>query len=325
MPPSPSCATAASASGADAVVDEADRPPDHIGDRRRDRRQRHFRHALALRPLEMRKQRHLRAAVGQAPGSSARRARSASRRSPRRPGPARSGRRAAARACPSDRRRRRGCGTASVHGVAFRSQPLIIRGSAVDRAGRAWRSDGAEVPPCRSNPQSRPGSTRPSAGCEAQRACLDWAVARNRRDFRACPGAWLGNGRSYDHLRKRLPEREIYRLRAQRAGASGLYPARRFPDPRQPRGDACLRRSERFAGKVAFLHSDIGTGDDERNAAFAAWLGPEHHAICLRPAAIVASDQTARGARGIGRKSLPEGRRGRALLSSIAADRQTHP
>ena len=45
---------------------------------------------------------------------------------------------------------------------------------------------------------------------EAQRACLDWAV----EEIAAIPGVvvelGLGNGRSFDHLRARLPGREIY-------------------------------------------------------------------------------------------------------------------
>ena len=49
----------------DAIVGEADGPADDLGHRRRDRLQRHLRHALSLRPLEMREQRHLRAHVGE--------------------------------------------------------------------------------------------------------------------------------------------------------------------------------------------------------------------------------------------------------------------
>jgi hypothetical protein len=41
---------------------------------------------------------------------------------------------------------------------------------------------------------------------------------------------------------------------------------------------------------VVFLHSDIGTGDDDRNRRFAAWLGPQIIPL-LAPGAIVASDQ----------------------------------
>ena len=48
--------------------------------------------------------------------------------------------------------------------------------------------------------------------------------------------------------------------------------------------------SARFAGRVVLMHSDIGTGDDARNARIAAWLGPQILPY-LAPGAIVASDQ----------------------------------
>ena len=45
---------------------------------------------------------------------------------------------------------------------------------------------------------------------QAQRACLDWAVS----EIAYVPGPilelGLGNGRTYDHLRRRLPGRRIY-------------------------------------------------------------------------------------------------------------------
>jgi hypothetical protein len=124
---------------------------------------------------------------------------------------------------------------------------------------------------------------------EAQRACLDWAV----KEIAAIPGIvvelGLGNGRSFDHLRARLPERDIFVFERSPAAHPASTPA---PD--------CLvvgnleetlpAARGRFARKVAFLHSDIGTGDDDRNSRFAEWLGPEITPL-LAPGAIVASDQ----------------------------------
>jgi hypothetical protein len=124
---------------------------------------------------------------------------------------------------------------------------------------------------------------------EAQRACLDWAVSQ----IAAIPGIvvelGLGNGRSFDHLRVRLPEREIYVFERSPAAHPASTPAA----DRLIIGnleDTLPASRSRFAGKVAFLHSDIGTGDDDRNLRFAAWLGPEILPL-LAPGAIVASDQ----------------------------------
>ena len=124
---------------------------------------------------------------------------------------------------------------------------------------------------------------------EAQRACLDWAVA----EIAGIPGVvlelGLGNGRSFDHLRARLPGREIFVFERN----PQAHPASTPSTDRLIVGtleETLPAARDRFAGKVALLHSDIGTGDDDRNLRFAAWLGPELIPF-LAPGAIVASDQ----------------------------------
>ena len=124
---------------------------------------------------------------------------------------------------------------------------------------------------------------------EAQRACLDWAA----KEIAGIPGVvvelGLGNGRSFDHLRARLSQREIHVFERNPAAHPASTPAA----DRLTVGnleDTLPASRERFAKKVAFLHSDIGTGDDDRNMRFAAWLGPEILPL-LVPGAIVASDQ----------------------------------
>ena len=124
---------------------------------------------------------------------------------------------------------------------------------------------------------------------KAQRTCLDWAVG----EIAGVPGVvlelGLGNGRSFDHLRARMPEREIYVFERN----PQAHPASTPAADRLIVGnleDTLPAAQGRFAGKVAFLHSDIGTGDDERNRRFAAWLGPLLLPL-LAPGAILASDQ----------------------------------
>src|SRR5689334_15757612 len=59
---------------------------------------------------------------------------------------------------------------------------------------------------------------------EAQRACLDQAA----RLIEGLPGNvlefGLGNGRTYDHLRERLPDREIYVFERQIAAHPACIP-----------------------------------------------------------------------------------------------------
>jgi hypothetical protein len=139
---------------------------------------------------------------------------------------------------------------------------------------------------------------------QAQRACLDWAVA----EIAAIPGVvcelGLGNGRSFDHLRARLPERDIYVFER----SVGAHPDAVPPAERLILGDiekTLPRIRPQLAGRVALMHSDIGTGDDTRNARIAAWLGPEIPPF-LAPGAIVASDQPLLALAGIA-VPLPDG------------------
>lgn len=124
---------------------------------------------------------------------------------------------------------------------------------------------------------------------KAQRTCLDWTVG----EIAAVPGIvlelGLGNGRSFDHLRARLPGRDIFVFeRNPQAHPSSTPTAERLIVGNLE--DTLPSARGRFGGKAAFVHSDIGTGDDERNRRFAEWLGP-HILPLLAPGAIVASDQ----------------------------------
>jgi S-adenosylmethionine-dependent methyltransferase len=124
---------------------------------------------------------------------------------------------------------------------------------------------------------------------EAQRACLNLAAAA----IRDLPGPvlelGLGNGRTYDHLRERLPEREIFVFEREVAA----HPAC-IPDPAHLiLGD--LRTTlpaarTRLPGPAALVHSDVGTGDAEGNRALASWLARSLPPL-LAEGAWVAADQ----------------------------------
>jgi S-adenosyl-L-methionine methyltransferase len=130
---------------------------------------------------------------------------------------------------------------------------------------------------------------------EAQRACLNHAA----RAIEGLPGPvlelGLGNGRTYDHLRELLPEREIFVFEREVAA----HPAS-MPDPAHLiLGDIqrMLAPSRaRLPGPAALVHSDIGTGDAARNAALAAWLAATLPDL-LAPGAWVIADQPLDSAR----------------------------
>jgi hypothetical protein len=99
----------------------------------------------------------------------------------------------------------------------------------------------------------------------------------------------LGNGRTYDHLREILPDREIF-VFDRRVAA---HPASVPDGAHMILGDireTLATVGDRIGAKAALVHVDVGTGDAAANAALAAALGP-HIDRLAAPGAIVASDQ----------------------------------
>ena len=124
---------------------------------------------------------------------------------------------------------------------------------------------------------------------EAQRACLNLAAQAIGDEQGTVLELGLGNGRTYDHLRECLPAREIIVFERE---------VRAHPD--------CIPHAEQLvlglieetlpafaehrSGEAILVHSDIGTGDAERNRKLAAWLATALPSL-LRPGAWVAADQ----------------------------------
>ena len=123
----------------------------------------------------------------------------------------------------------------------------------------------------------------------AQRACLD----RAHELLAGTPGhvfeLGLGNGRTYDHLRERFPDRGIFVFEKKISAHPSCIP----DDAHLFLGDVLERLPEvtaRFAGAVALVHADIGSGVTEDNRRLAARLSPLL-APLLAPGALVVSDQ----------------------------------
>ncbi len=108
---------------------------------------------------------------------------------------------------------------------------------------------------------------------QAQRDCLNWATGAIADRPGPVLELGLGNGRTYDHLRERLPERDIYVLDRRIAAHPDCIP----PPERMVLGEVeetlpCLAR--RLGAVAALIHTDLGTGDAAANAALAERLGP---------------------------------------------------
>ena len=123
----------------------------------------------------------------------------------------------------------------------------------------------------------------------AQKHALEDAAAR----ISGLPGCvlefGLGNGRTYDHLREIMPERDIYVFDRQVAVHPDCVP----PDDRMFLGDlfeTLPRAVSQLAGQAAMLHLDIGTGDRGASMALVARAAPDLIKL-LRSGAVVVSDQ----------------------------------
>lgn len=118
----------------------------------------------------------------------------------------------------------------------------------------------------------------------AQRAVLDFAAAALAGLDGPAIELGLGNGRTFDHMRRAMPGRRILAFdRALAAHGTSV------PDP----ADLVLGEIRETAAAHAdigavLVHADIGTGYPDRDAAISAWLG-DVVAPLLAPGGLAAS------------------------------------
>lgn len=124
---------------------------------------------------------------------------------------------------------------------------------------------------------------------KAQRTCIELAIGL----IRGVPGPvvelGLGNGRTYDHLRQLLPDREIFAFDRQVNAHPDCVP----DADHLVLGDfidTLPMAAARVGARAALIHADTGTGESERNARLAQWLAP-HLVALAAPGGIILSDQ----------------------------------
>ncbi|KFG70422.1 class I SAM-dependent methyltransferase [Microvirga sp. BSC39] len=123
----------------------------------------------------------------------------------------------------------------------------------------------------------------------AQRDLLNWA-AEEIGPTGLILELGLGNGRTYDHLRTRLPGREIYAFERSPAAHPDCYP----PEGYLIVGDifetlpAFIERVGQ--GSAALIHTDIGTGDEAANRQLALRLSPLLDSL-LQPGGLLIADR----------------------------------
>lgn len=144
------------------------------------------------------------------------------------------------------------------------------------------------------------------------RLCLDWAAGEAAQRPGPVMEFGLGNGRSYDHLRKRLPGRDIYVFDRHVAAHPACVP----PADRLWLGDfrsTAPAAVARFPGQVALIHGDVGSGEEAASQALSADLAP-HWAGLLQAGGLLVSDQPIVGVE-FASLALPGGESGRYFLA----------
>jgi hypothetical protein len=143
----------------------------------------------------------------------------------------------------------------------------------------------------------------------AQRDLLDWATQAIGPTGLVLE-LGLGNGRTYDHLRDRLPGREIYAFERSPSAHPDCYP----PEGYLLVGDLFdtlpLFIERHGRGSAALIHIDIGSGDEAANRSLASRLSPLLEAL-LQPGALLLGDRAfdMPACRDItSRTNVPEGR-----------------
>lgn len=123
---------------------------------------------------------------------------------------------------------------------------------------------------------------------EAQHRCLNWAFG----EIAGRPGPvfefGLGHGRTYDHMRRHLPGRDIFVFDRE----IDCFPDC-TPDAEHlilgKLSDTLPEARYRFGGKAVLVNSDVGTYDEAINAEIAEVVSGALPAL-LAPGAIVLSD-----------------------------------
>lgn len=143
----------------------------------------------------------------------------------------------------------------------------------------------------------------------AQRDVLDWAAREISPDGLVLE-IGLGNGRTYDHMRSKMPGREIYVFERTVAAHPDCIPADEYLFV----GDVFETLPafiDRFGeGCAALIHIDIGTGNEDANRELALHLSPLLQRL-LRPGGLILGDRAfdLPGATDISSQTgIPEGR-----------------
>jgi len=123
----------------------------------------------------------------------------------------------------------------------------------------------------------------------AQRAYLDHAARLIAERSGPVLEIGLGKGRTYDHLRRRLPDREIFVFDHHVHAPADCVPDRDHLWLGEFR-ESLAAAEVRLRGAAVLAHADIGSEKPARDAELATALGPLIDAL-MQPGGIVVADR----------------------------------
>jgi hypothetical protein len=123
----------------------------------------------------------------------------------------------------------------------------------------------------------------------AQKKALEWAANNIAGLDGVVIELGLGNGRTYDHLREILLNRDIYVFEREIAAHPDCIPERDFQFLGDFR-DSLPNAIKKLGANVILAHLDIGTGEKEESVQLAQNIAPLVLKL-LKPRAIIISDE----------------------------------
>ncbi|MET0606639.1 MAG: class I SAM-dependent methyltransferase [Beijerinckiaceae bacterium] len=106
---------------------------------------------------------------------------------------------------------------------------------------------------------------------QAQHACLSWLFGEISGLSGVVVELGLGHGRTFDHLNRHLPDRDIYAFDRANDAYDDCQPDPRFLVLGEIE-QTLPQLHDRIGGRIVLANSDIGSFDQERNRANAAMM-----------------------------------------------------
>lgn len=124
----------------------------------------------------------------------------------------------------------------------------------------------------------------------SQRACLDFAIEATKGMDGPVFELGLGNGRTFDHMRERMPERDIFVFERKVESNPASTPEESMTILGDVR-ETLPQSLDRFGPTAQLIHADLGGHNLEKNVAFAKTISPLIEPMLAVGGLMVSSDR----------------------------------